>query len=59
MNRPLTSSKVLLVADRRAAASDDPSATVPVRRYRIARIRFEGRQTGAGSRLDHLKRVYD
>ena len=59
MNRPISSSKVLLVADRRAAASDDSAATVPVRRYRIARIRFDGRNTGGGSRLDHLKRVYD
>jgi hypothetical protein len=59
MNRPLSSSKVLLVADRRATSSADTAATVSVRRYRIARIRFEGRDAGAGSRFDHLKRVYD
>jgi hypothetical protein len=59
MVRPYSSSsKVLLVADRRAASSDS-AAAVPVRRYRLARLRFESRQTAAGSRFEHLKRVYD
>jgi hypothetical protein len=58
MIRPISSaSKVLLVADRRAGSSD--SAAVPVRRYRLARIRFDGRQTASESRFEHLKRVYD
>jgi len=58
MLRPVSSSsKVLLVADRRVASTD--AAAVPVRRYRLAKLRFEGRPTGAGSRFEHLKRVYD
>jgi hypothetical protein len=57
MIRPPSSSKVLLVADRRAASTD--SAATTVRRYRLARLRLEGRQTAAGSRFEHLKRVYD
>ena len=57
MTRPLTASKVLLVADRRlAAASRDPG---PVRRYRIARLRFDSRPAGGEARFDYLKRVYD
>jgi hypothetical protein len=57
MTRSARSSKVLLVADRRAA-STEPGA-VPVRRYRLARLRFEGRATDADARFEHLKRVYD
>jgi hypothetical protein len=57
MTRPSTMSKLLLVADRRAA-STEPGA-VPVRRYRLARLRLEGRTVGADSRFEHLKRVYD
>ena len=41
MNRPLTASRVLLVADRTAVASDLRSA--PLRRYRLARLRVDGR----------------
>ena len=57
MIRPNSSSKVLLVADRRAVSTD--SAAVPVRRYRLAKLRLEGRQTEVGSRFEHLKRVCD
>jgi hypothetical protein len=57
MIRPNTSSKVLLVADRRSA-SPDPGP-VPVRRYRLARLRLDGRAAGSASRFEHLKRVYD
>jgi hypothetical protein len=57
MPRPLTASKVLLVADRRpAAATRDPA---PVRRYRIARLRFDPPPTSGASRFEYLKRVYD
>lgn len=55
MTHPVRSSKVLLIADRRATAAGP--TTVPVRRYRLARVRFEGRPTDSGSRLEHLKRV--
>jgi len=57
MTSPPRSSKVLLIADRRATAAGP--TTVPVRRYRLARVRFEGRPPEAGSRFEHLKRVYD
>jgi hypothetical protein len=57
MTRPNPSSKVLLVAARREIASE-PGAT-PVRRYRLARLRFDGRATDSGMRFEHLKRVYD
>jgi hypothetical protein len=44
MNRPLTASRVLLVADRR-----QPSALrgAPLRRYRLARLRLDGRELKA------------
>jgi hypothetical protein len=57
MTRPVTPSKVLLVADRRTAATRGESA--PVRRYRLARLRFELPRAGAESRFDYLKRAYD
>ena len=57
MTRPMTASKLLLVADRRAASSTREAP--PVRRYRLARLRFDPPPTGSESRFDHLKRVYD
>jgi hypothetical protein len=57
MPRPLTASKVLLVADRRTTPAS--RRDTPIRRYRIARLRLEGRRAGEESRFDYLKRVYD
>jgi hypothetical protein len=57
MIRPVTSSKVLLVADRRLPPP--PHEATPVRRYRLARLRFDSRPTGPESRFEYLKRVYD
>ena len=57
MTRPLTASKVLLVADRRTASSS--RQTVPIRRYRLARVRLDPRSTSPESRFEYLKRVYD
>ncbi len=57
MTPPVTSSKVLLIEDRREQPAE-PS-TAPVRRYRLARLRLDGRSPDAASRFDHLKRVYD
>jgi hypothetical protein len=57
MTRPLTSSKVLLVAERRPVAA--APGVVPVRRYRLARLRFAGMEAESASRFEHLKRVYD
>jgi hypothetical protein len=57
MTRPITASKVLLVADRRPVPASRDSG--PVRRYRIARLRLESRPAGTESRFEYLKRVYD
>ena len=53
----LTTAKVLLVADRRAAAPEPGAA--PLRRFRLARLRFDGREAASATRFEHLKRVYD
>ncbi len=55
MIRPHTSSKVLLVADRRDGAVAAEGGATPVRRYRLARLRFEGRSAAPGSQFEHLK----
>jgi len=57
MTRPNTASKVLLVADRRVASA--PRASAPVRRYRLARLRFDPPPAGTESRFEYLKRAYD
>jgi hypothetical protein len=57
MTRPITASKVLLVADRRTASSS--RRDVPIRRYRLARLRLDPRGASAESRFEYLKRVYD
>ena len=51
MTRPLTASRLLLVADRRDSPSELRAA--PVRRYRLARLRLEGR--GYVVRHDRVK----
>ena len=56
MSTPITS-KFLLVADRRAATPEP--LTVPVRRYRLARLRLEGRPADPATRFEHIKRVFD
>jgi hypothetical protein len=56
MTHPATAAKLLLIEDRRAQASAE---AMPVRRYRLARLRFEGRREDEGARFEHLKRVYD
>jgi hypothetical protein len=57
MTRPITASKVLLVADPRPAPATRDSG--PVRRYRIARLRLHPRPAGGESRFAYLKRIYD
>ena len=57
MTRPTPSSKVLLIADRRDEA--DPGLGMSVRRYRLARLRFDSRPAGPDARFEHLKRVYE
>jgi hypothetical protein len=57
MTPSVPASKVLLVADRRTAPPSRES--VPVRRYRIARLRFDPPPASGASRFEHLKRTYD
>jgi hypothetical protein len=57
MTRPASSSKVLLVKDRRSEQSESGAGVV--RRYRLARLRFDSRPAGTDSPYEHLKRVYD
>jgi hypothetical protein len=57
MTRPIRSSRLVLVADPRPA-SQIPE-TVPVRRYRLARLRLEARSPEASERFSHLTRVFD
>ena len=57
MTRTTSPSKVLLLADTRSAPAE--AGTVNIRRFRIARLRLDGRQTPGPDRYEYLKRVYD
>jgi hypothetical protein len=57
MTQPDRSSKVVLVEDRREIS--DARAAGTVRRYRLARLRLDGRSTDPEARFEHLKRIYD
>ena len=57
MTRPATSSRVLLVEDRRGGGS--APAVMPIRRYRLARLRFDGAATESAGRFEYLKRAHD
>jgi hypothetical protein len=57
MTRPTKSSKVVLVEDRRSGS--EGGAGTPLRRYRLARLRLEGRSHDPVSRYEHLERVHD
>jgi hypothetical protein len=57
MPRPNPAAKVLLVQDRRTAT--ESRRDTPIRRYRLARMRFDSRLPDSESRFDYLKRVYD
>jgi hypothetical protein len=45
---------ILIPASPRADRGD-----AAVRRYRLARLRLEGREVARAQRFDHLKRSYD
>jgi hypothetical protein len=57
MTRPATSSRIMLLEDRRGGSSTPESK--PVRRYRLARLRFDGQQSQSADRFEHLKRSHD
>lgn len=58
MTTPSSSSKLILALDRRAAAGPTAPAG-PIRRYRIARLRFDTPEAGPEHRFDYLKRTFD
>lgn len=59
MTRPAPSAKVLLVErDVRRGEAPEP-APAAVKRYRLARLRFDDRAAGGDRRYEYLKRVYD
>jgi hypothetical protein len=58
MTRPSSASRVVLVADRRRLGGA-PAPVIPFRRYRLARLRLEGRSTGAVGRFEYLKHPHD
>jgi hypothetical protein len=57
MTRPAPSSKVVLLVDRRGGPA--ASGPVPVRRYRLARLRVDGQAPASHKRFAHLARTYD
>lgn len=57
MAKPDRSSKVVLLEDRREVS--DPRGAGSVCRYRLARLRLDGRPTDPEARFEHLKRIYD
>ena len=57
MTQPDRSLKVVLVEDRREVL--DARGGETVRRYRLARLRLDGRSPDREGRFEHLKRIYD
>ncbi len=55
MTNPLTPSKVLLVAESRTGRAR--SEVAPVRRYRLARLRLDGRALTPKARPSALRRL--
>jgi hypothetical protein len=47
----------MLLEDRRGGSA--PAASAPVRRYRLARLRFDGAPADPEKRFEYLKRSYD
>jgi hypothetical protein len=58
MTSPHSTNKVLVVSDSRPVATLGQTGS-PVRRYRLARLRFDGRASDPAARYEHLKRVFD
>jgi hypothetical protein len=57
MTDPLRSSKLVLVEERRQSPPGETVGTV--RRYKLARLRLDGRSGEHSRRFEHLARVYD
>ena len=57
MTRPAATSRMMLLEHRRGGSATE--ASVPVRRYRLARLRFDGAPADPEKRFEYLKRCYD
>ena len=57
MTRPAASSRVMLLEDRRGGTAT--AGAVSVRRYRLARLRFQAHHPESQKRFEYLKRSYD
>jgi hypothetical protein len=57
MTFPNTAPRILLIEDRRLATRE-PSAP-SVRRFRLARLRFDDRASDSGERFEYLRRSFD
>ncbi|HWF23977.1 MAG TPA: hypothetical protein VG275_00910 [Solirubrobacteraceae bacterium] len=57
MTRPASTSRVMLLEDRRGGSA--PTGSALVRRYRLARLRFDGAPSDPEKRFEYLKRSYD
>jgi hypothetical protein len=57
MTHPAQSSKVVLLEDRRGGSAVSGGASV--RRYRLARLRFDGGPVPDSRRFEYLKRTHD
>lgn len=57
MTRPAETSRVMLLEDRRGGTG--ATASAPVRRYRLARLRFDAAPATPEKRFDYLKRTHD
>ena len=58
MTRPITSSRVVVIEDRRGA-NLAPGSVLRLRRYRIARLRAGVQGHAEQGRLEYLKRIPD
>ncbi len=56
MTPPVLAKKVLLIP---AGSSEAGHGHGPVRRYRVARLRFDAPPESPDRRFDYLKRTYD
>jgi hypothetical protein len=54
----VAAARILLLERRDTVARRDPDGAF-VRRYRLARLRVDGRPAGSRARFEHLKRAYD
>jgi hypothetical protein len=57
MTYPPASAKLMLLEDRRGGSG--ANAPVPVRRFRLARLRFDAPLADPQDRFAHLKRSHD